>query len=202
VRRARPRAAPLLGAVLVAGACASLPKLPPPAVAESARKSASYSAALGVTLNGPELRARTRALVAFERPGRMRLEIPGPAGLRFVAIATEAGLLAVFPSEQAVFRSRATAAEMERLIGIALTPAEMMDALLGVAPSGVRSYEARWGPRLPLRVGTTLRDGTRLRLAIDAPEAGVSLPPDAFAEPPHAGYRTVDADEARRLWSR
>jgi len=155
-----------------------------------------------VILDGPELRARTRALVAFERPGRMRLEIPGPTGLRFLAIAAADRLVAVFPSEQAVYQSSATAAEMERLIGIALTPAEMMDALLGVAPAGVRSYEARWGPRLPLRVRATLRDGTRLRLAIEAPEAGVSLPADAFSEPPHAGYRTVDADEARRLWSR
>jgi hypothetical protein len=155
-----------------------------------------------VTLNGPELRARTRALVAFERPGRMRLEIPGPTGLRFVAIAGAGGLLAVFPGERAVFRSGATAADMERLIGVALTPSEMMDALLGIAPAGVRSYEARWGRRLPLRVATTLRDGTRLRLAIDAPEAGVSLPPAAFAEPPHEGYRGVDVLEARRLWSR
>lgn len=153
-------------------------------------------------MRGPELRARTRALVAFERPGRMRLEIPGPTGLRFVAVATADRLLAVFPGERAVFRSGATAGEMERLIGVALTPAEMMDALLGIAPAGVRSYEARWGPSLPARVTTTLRDGTRLRLEVESPEAGVSLPADAFGEPPHAGYRTVDAAEARRLWSR
>jgi hypothetical protein len=91
---------------------------------------------------------------------------------------------------------------MERLIGVALTPNEMMDALLGMAPANVRSYEARWGPRLPSRVLTTLRDGTRLRLEAFDPEAGVSLPAGAFGEPPHAGYRTVDAAEARRLWSR
>lgn len=153
-------------------------------------------------MRGPELRARTRALVAFERPGRMRVEIPGPTGLRFVAVATGDRLLAVFPAERAVFRSGATASDMERLIGVALTPAEMMDALLGMAPANVRSYEARWGPRLPRRVLTTLRDGTRLRLEASGPEAGVSLPADAFGEPPHAGYRTVDAAEARRLWSR
>lgn len=183
-------------------ACATLPRNPPAAVAASARAARTYSAALGVTLRGPELRARTRVLVAFERPDRMRLEIPGPAGARFVALAAEARLLAVFPAERAVFRSGASAAEMERLIGVALTPAEMMDALLGVPPPGVRAYEARWGPRLPRRIETTLVDGARLRLEVDDPDAGASLPAQAFVEPAHAGYRTVDAAEARRLWSR
>lgn len=162
----------------------------------------SYSAALGVTLRGPELRARTRALVAFERPGRMRLEIPGPSGARFVALATDDRLLAVFPADRAVFRSAATAPEMEGLIGVALTPAQMMDVLLGVAPAGVRSYRARWGPRLPSRIDTILADGTRLRLDVAVPETGLSLPATAFGEPLHAGYRSVDAAEARRLWSR
>lgn len=157
---------------------------------------------LGVTLRGPELRARARVLVAFERPDRMRLEIPGPAGARFVALATGDRLLAVFPADRAVFRSGATAAEMERLIGVGLTATQMMDALLGAPPPGARSYSARWGPRLPTRIETTLGDGTRLLLQAADPEAGVSLPAGAFGEPPHAGYRAVDAEEARRLWSR
>jgi hypothetical protein len=155
-----------------------------------------------VRLQGPELRARTRVLIAFARPDRMRLEIPGPAGLRFVAVAGSGTLLAVFPPERAFYRSGASADEMERLIGVALSPGQMQDALLGVAPEGVRSYTVRWGPRLPSRIETTLRDGARLRLDVEAPESGLALPPQAFAEPPHAGYRRVDAAEARRLWSR
>ena len=184
------------------GACAALPRNPAPGVAEGARAARTYSAALGVTLRSPELRARTRALVAFERPDRMRLEIPGPAGARFVALAADARLLAVFPAERAVFRSGATAAEMERLLGVALTPAEMMDVLLGLPPKGLRSYEARWGARLPAWIETTLADGTRLRLEVHDAEADASLPAGAFVEPAHAGYRRVDAAEARQLWSR
>jgi hypothetical protein len=171
-------------------------------VAETARASPTYSAALAVTLRGPELRARTRALVAFQRPGRMRLEIPGATGARFVALATDDRLLAVFPAERAVFRSGATAPEMERLIGVALTPSQMMDLLLGVPPAAGRAFSARWGPRLPARIETTLRDGTLLKLQVEDAQAGVALPAEAFSEPPHAGYRIVDAAEARQLWSR
>jgi len=35
---------------------------------------------------------------------------------------------------------------------------------------------------------------------VDEAEAGAVVPEQAFAEPPHASYRTVAADEARRLW--
>jgi hypothetical protein len=171
-------------------------------VAQAARAARSYSAELSVTLRGSELRARTRALVAFERPGRMRIEIPGPAGARFVALAGDGRLLAVFPSERAVFRSGDSAAEMEQLIGVALTPAEMMDVLLGVPPREGRSFRARWGPRLPLRIEAVLADGTRLELRATDPRAGEALPGQAWSEPPHSDYRSVDASEARRLWSR
>jgi hypothetical protein len=140
--------------------------------------------------------------VAFERPGRMRLEIPGATGARFVALAAEGRLLAVFPAERAFFRSRATAQEMERLIGVALGPEEMMDLLLGVAPRGGRSYQARWAGTLPARIQAVLGDGTRLDLRVQGAAAGLALPPEAFSEPPHDGYRAVDAEEARRLWSR
>ena len=184
------------------GGCASLPRTAPPELLQQARTAQSYRAELGVRLRGPELRARTRALVAFARPDRMRLEIAGPAGARFVAVAGGGALLAVFPAERAVFRSGASADDMERLIGVALSPAQMLDALLGVAPPDVRAYRASWGPRLPLRIETTLRDGARLRLDVADPEPDVALPPQAFDAPPHAGYRQVDAAEARSLWSR
>ena len=132
----------------------------------------------------------------------MRLEIAGLAGARFVAVASGGALLAVFPAERAVFRSGAAADDMERLIGVALSPAQMMDALLGLAPPDVRAYQASWGPRLPRRIETTLRDGARLRLEVAGPEPDIALPAQAFDAPPHAGYRQVDAAEARSLWSR
>jgi hypothetical protein len=44
-----------------------------------------------------------------------------------------------------------------------------------------------------------LGDGTRLRATVEDPDAGDGVAPAAFDPPPHAGYREVDADEARRL---
>src|SRR5262245_61695707 len=102
-------------AIAVAGdalsACASLPRNAPPGVAPSAAAARSYSATLRVTLRGPELRARTGALLAFVRPDRLRVEVPGPSGARFVAVTSGGRLLAVFPAERAVFRSSASALE-------------------------------------------------------------------------------------------
>lgn len=189
-------------AVVAWHGCASLPRTAPPAVVARARAAQSYSAALQVRLRGPELRARTRALIAFERPAKLRLEIPGPAGARFIALAREGALEAVFPAQRAVFRSGTSAAEMERLLGVALEPAEMMDVLVGSRPDGVRSLEVRWGPRLPERLDATLADGSRLSLRVLDAQADLVLPARAFVPLDSDGYRTVDVAEARRLWSR
>lgn len=201
-KRPRSGVASLLAAAILGGACASLPRQPGRGVQERARAIQSYSAELRVRLRGPELRARAPALVAFERPSRLRIEVPGPSGARFVALASDDRLVAVFPAERAVFRGAATAAGMERLTGVALAPPELMDLLVGVRPERARSFSARWGARLPARIDVTLADGSRLELRISDAEADVPLPALAFSEPDSRGYRAVDAGEARELWSR
>jgi hypothetical protein len=200
-RQFRPRALALLAA-LPAAACASLGPAAAPDVAAAARASSSYAAELRVRLDGPELRARTAALVAFRRPDGLRVEIPGPAGPRLVVVARGGRLFAVFASERAVFEGGAGPAELEQLLGIGLSPEEMMDLLVGVGSSRLSEYRVGWGPRLPSRVEARLPDGGRLRVTIKQPEAGVALRDEAFAPPPHAGYRRIDAQEARTLWSR
>jgi hypothetical protein len=171
-------------------------------VVEQARRVASYSARLDVSLRGPGLRAHTRVLVGFRRPDALRIEIPGPAGARLVAVAQGERLWAVFPSDRAVYTGAARAEDFEALLGVALAPAEVMDLLTGVRPSRLRSYEARWGAALPRHVDATLTDGTRLKVAVEEPEAPASLGPSAFTEPPHEGYRAVSSEQARTLWSR
>jgi hypothetical protein len=161
----------------------------------------SYSARLRVSLDGPELRARSRALVAFLRPDALRIEIPGPGGARLLAVARNRSLAAVFPADRAVFRGAATAAELEALLGVGLEPAEVMDLLLGLPPRRLRASRVRWGPSLPRRIEATLPDGARLDVSVEDAETGVELPPQAFDEPPHRGYREVTAAEARGLWS-
>jgi hypothetical protein len=107
----------------------------------------------------------------------------------------------VFPAERALYSGAATPEDLEALLGVALGPAEVMDLLVGARPARVRAYEARWGERLPRRIAATMPDGARLEVTVEDAEADPALGPAAFAEPPHQGYRPVDADEARRLWS-
>jgi len=77
-----------------------------------------------------------------------------------------------------------------------------MDLLTGVPSARLRSYRARWGAALPRQIDATLPDGARLKATVEDAEApAATLGESAFTEPPHAGYRTVDADEARSLWS-
>jgi hypothetical protein len=199
-RRALRGLAPAVA--LAAAACASLPRAAPPGAAEAARAAGSYSAALGVRLDGPELRARTRALVAFRRPDALRVEVPGPAGPRAVVVARGGRLTAVFPAARAVHACRADADDLRRLLGVGLEPAEMMDVLVGVPVERLDGQRTSWGERLPRRVELTLPDGGRLRLEVEDAETGAALPEAAFDPPPHAGYRQVDVEEARRLWSR
>jgi hypothetical protein len=193
-----------LGSIAVTAAvegpgCATA-RLPPPGVAERAAAADSYSARMRVTVKGPELRARTSALVGFERPDSLRVEIPGPVGARLVAVTREGRLTAVFPGERALYQDSASAASLEALLGVRLTPAEVMDLLVGKAPASVARYRAVWGTTLPREIDAMLVDGTRLDIRVEESEADLSLPPAAFEAPPHEGYRRVDAHEARQLW--
>jgi hypothetical protein len=196
---------PRLALVLAAAAavsCAAPLAVPPAVVVEQARVVPSYSASLGVTLRGPDLRARTRVLLAFRRPDGLRIEIPGPTGARLVAVARGERLWAVFPGERAVYEGAARAQDLESLLGVALSPAEVMDLLTGVRSPRVREYRVRWGASLPRQIDATLPDGARLKATVeDAQAPATTLGETAFTEPPHDGYRTVDADQARALWS-
>jgi hypothetical protein len=175
---------------------------PPPAdVSRRAQAASSSSARLHASLRGEGLRARTKALLAFERPDSLRLEIPGPSGARLVAVARGGRFTAVFPSERAVFSSGAGAKDLEAVLGVGLTPSEVMDLLVGAAPPQTR-YRARWGPSLPDRIEATFPDGAHLKVVVEEADIGVRLSQSAFQPPPHVGYREVDAEEARSLWSR
>ncbi len=193
------RSTALAAVGLFGSGCAKLTP-PLPGVPEAARFASSYSASLRVSLQGPKLRARTAALVAFRRPDALRVEVPGPAGPRVVAVTRAGRLTAVFPQSRAVFEADATRDSFLALFGIPLDPDEVMDLLVGAPSPRLRAYEAGWGDSLPHRIRTTLPDGGRLDVHVDEAEAGPRLPEAAFEAPPAKGYRVVDADEAGRLW--
>lgn len=185
-------------ALLLAG-CASL-RPPAPHVVRAARELPSYSASLRVSLSGAGLRGRVRVLLAFARPDRLRVEVPGPGGLRLLAVARDGTLWAVFPGEAAWFSGPAEAEQMEALLGLALTPGEVMDVLVGQASPRLRAYQARWDGVLPRQVWATFADGRRVRVKVEQADAPVALSEAAFDEPPHPGYRRLDVGEARALW--
>ena len=188
-------------ALLVAGLAAGCAGVvaPPPGAPERAKAARTYSATLRISLESPTLRGRARALVAFERPDSLRLELPGPTGARCIAVARGLSFVAVFPAERAVWRGAATALEMETLLGVRLAPAELMDVLVGVGGPRLRVYRASWGGAVPRRLEATLDDGTRLTAIIDSADLEPDLPKAAFDEPESAGWRIVEAGEARRL---
>jgi hypothetical protein len=187
---------------LGAGGCAGRWTVPDPTVVAAAAATPSYSSRLRISLDGPTLRARTPLLLAFRRPDGLRIEVPGPAGPRLIAVASEGNLWAAFPAERAFFSGRATESDFEALLGVALTPGEVMDLLVGHPAPRVRAYEALWRGPLPARITATLPDGGRLKVTVDEAEAGAAVPEQAFAEPPHAAYRVIGAEEARGLWGR
>jgi len=196
----RLRRLPAVAVVLLVAGCASAWLPAPAAVVERARATSAFSASLRVSLKGPELRARTQALVAFRRPDALRIEVPGPAGLRLVAVTRDGRLVAAFPGERAYYSGVAEPSELVALLGLELSPEELMDLLVGVPSPRLRRYRARWGETYPREIDAELPDGARLKVKIDDPEARQDLPPAAFEPPPRAGYRRVSAQEARGLW--
>ncbi len=198
-----PRLSPrfVIVLALAVGACGGRWTPPDPTTAAQAAATRTYSARLRIAFAGPTMRARTPVLLAFRRPDALRIEVPGPAGPRLVAVASADHLWAVFPSERAFFAGQATEADFEALLGIALTPAEVIDLLVGLPPARLRTYEARWRGALPERIRATLPDGGRLNVIVEDAERDAVVAYQAFDEPPHAGYRTIAAPEARRLWS-
>jgi hypothetical protein len=190
-----------LAAACAASGCATW-RLPTPEVLAAARQTTTYSARLGVSYAGPRGRARTAALVAFARPDSLRVEIPGPSGARVVAVARAGRLTAVFPREHAVFEGTAAASDVEAALGIELTPGEIMDLLVGEPPARLAWARVRWGERLPRDIDARFPDGTRLHVQANDVIAPAELAAAAFADPPHAAYRVVDAGEARELLTR
>ena len=190
-----------VAASLAAAGCASV-RLPTPEVRASAAAAVSYSARLSVRFSGPRGRVRATVLAAFARPDSLRVELPGPGGARLVVVAAEGTLTAVFPGERAVFEGHATAEDVEAVLGVALTPAEIMDLLVGAPGPRIADARVRWGERYPRRISGRLTDGTSLDVKTQAVEAPAALSAGAFSVPPHQGYRAIDADEARNMWVR
>jgi hypothetical protein len=158
-----------------------------------------YSAAVRIKLSGAGLRGRASTLVAFRRPDSLRVEVPGPGGLRMLAVARDGELMALFPGERAVYRADATERTFEELFGVRLAPSDVMDLLVGAQPAAATSVKVWWGTRWPERVDARIEGGGKLDMRVEDPE-GAPVPDAAFVFPDVRGYRSVGAAEARRFW--
>jgi len=181
-------------------ACATTSHLPAPDIIAAARVASTYSAELQIGLRGPELYGRARTILGFRRPDRLRIELPSPQGARLVLVVKDGVATAVFPVERAYFEGPATVRTMGIVTGVALSVQDVMDLLTGGAPPGVSAHRVSWGPLVPSRVRGTLEDGTSLDIKVKEPQLGRDITEAAFLPPPHEGYRSVTAEEARDLW--
>ncbi len=107
----------------------------------------------------------------------MRIEIPGPAGLRLLAVLRDGRLVATFPSAGAVYEAPASAASLDALLGVGLEVSELMDFLVGVPSVRLSDFRVRWGSEAPTEVSALLSDGTRLKARVDSVTLAQTLPP-------------------------
>ena len=148
-------------------------------------------------------RARDRAARVLAARTRCASSCPARAGCDCSRSRRSGSVTAVFPSERAVYAGAADAPSMEALLGVALTPAEVMDLLLGTAPA--RSDASR----VPLGTAAAAvgrRPAARTARACGDDRGGRGRPwpcprPRSSRRPPR-DYRRVDVEEARGLWSR
>ena len=145
------------------------------------------------------MRGGTHALMAFRRPGDLRIEVPTAAGLRLVVVTRDGALTAVFPKERAIYEGKADPEVLKALVGVDLNPGEIMDLVVGAGSPRLKDLRVAWGAELPREVEATLPDGTRLKAKLVAPEAGPALAENAFLPPAHEGFRQVPIEEARDL---
>ena len=173
---------------------------PPPRAAEQAAAACVYSGSLRVSVKGEDIRGRSRVLIAFRRPDGVRLEIPGSAGARLVAVVRGGRMTAVLPAHRAVLEGTATAADFDALLGIALAPEELMDVLVGVAPPRASVVPRRLGrARSPSGSRRPSPTGPASRPRWTTPRSGSTCRrrPSSFPRTPATARWTPS--EARRL---
>ena len=186
-------------AALFLAGCATVSP-PPPHVQDSAAAATTYAARLRVSVKGGAMRGRADVLVGFERPDKLRIEIPGGVGPRLVLTTRAGRLVAVFPPERAFHQGDATSERTEAVLGLALSPQEIMDLLVGRPSPRLVAHRLRWGLAAPSRIEAELANGDKLKIAAEDVDLGVPFGAGVFDDPPHPGYRELSEAEVRRLW--
>jgi hypothetical protein len=91
-----------------------------------------YQAVLKIRGEGPEGGFSATQVVVFERPDRMRVELLGAFGTtRWVAVASRDEIIVWFPGRREFLRERQVESVIGALVGVDLSPGEVMAALSG-----------------------------------------------------------------------
>lgn len=143
--RRRPAAA-ALGVGLLLAACAPRLRPPPPELPlDPAALLAEVRAAQGrvqtvqgearVSIEGPSGNAGVDQFLAAERPGRLRVESHDFFGNVLSLLVVDGPSLALYDAKARIlYRGAATAANVARLVPVALAPDELVTLLCGSAP--------------------------------------------------------------------
>jgi hypothetical protein len=92
-----------------------------------------YQAVLKTRGKGPDGRFSATQILVFERPDRLRVELLGAFGsTRWIAVTSDGEILVWFPSRREYLRDNRIDAVVGALLGIALSPEEVMAAFTGV----------------------------------------------------------------------
>ncbi len=175
--------------VVVASCAKSPPALPPPVPLEASESEARlaelgheamavrrYQGLVRIRGKGPEGGFDAKLVVLFERPGRLRVELLGPFGTtRWSAVSDDDGITAYFPGRRQYVREDDVEDVVERLMGVRLSPVEMMALLSGVGlPLDETSVVE--GQRRGETVYLRLRDGGELTIDETGQITGASCP--------------------------
>jgi hypothetical protein len=127
-------------------------------VRDAAARVRSVQGQARVKVSGPA-GAVVQVFVAAERPDRLHVETLDFFGNPAAALAAADGHLAIWdPKERAFYTGRATAANVARLVPLALEPADLAAVLCGAPPLAGEPVSATPGRGA---VELTLRDGPR-----------------------------------------
>jgi outer membrane lipoprotein-sorting protein len=157
-------------ALVAAGvALASCVRVPPPdlsadpqeLLAQVERHQAglrSVSGSARISVDAPGLRGRARALVAAERPGRIRMELLDFLGNPAATLVASDGRFILFDARRASwYRGEATAENLARLLPVPLSAEDLAAVLCGAAPllpgRAVAAGPGRGSMRLEIAAG-------------------------------------------------
>jgi hypothetical protein len=148
-------------------------------LAGSARGVQRYQAVLKVRGEGPDGRFSATEVLIFQRPDRVRVELLATFGpSRWIAVTRDGRITVLFPKTREYLEESAVEDVVAALLGIRLSPPEVMAILdgSGLPLAGERSLRAE-------------RRGDRIRIAL--PSGTVDVEADQVREAQAAGYRVI-----------